>query len=220
MEKFVAIGDIHGCGKTLQQLLTKLEKYHDRTFVFIGDYIDRGPNSKLTIDLLLELKANVNCIFLKGNHELMMEEAFRDQFPVHWTRNGGLQTMISLGIKNVNGEMPEPYGQFIKDTVLFHESDEYFFVHGGLPPLARINDLKQGGDLESLLWERSHIHAPFVDWEKKVVFGHTPLETPLIEGKKIGIDTGCVFYNTPGMGKLSAILLPENKIIQHQYCEF
>lgn len=220
MEKFVTIGDIHGCGKTLIQLLSKLEPYYERTFIFIGDYIDRGPNSKLVIDVLLQLSSKVNCIFLKGNHELMMEQAFRDKIPVNWTRYGGLQTMISLGIKNVNGDMPEPYGQFIKNTLLYFETDEYFFVHGGVPPFANINELKMGSDLESLLWERSHINAPFVKWEKTVVFGHSPFEAPLIEGKKIGIDTGCVFYNTPGLGKLSAILLPENKVIQHQYCEF
>ncbi len=220
MKKYIAIGDIHGCGKTLQKLLNRLQKYDDRIFVFIGDYIDRGPNSKLVFDSIMKFAEQNDCVFLKGNHELMMEEAFDRKFAGYWTRNGGLQTMISMGIKNVQSDMPEPYGSFVKDTLLYYDAEDYFFVHAGLPPMATINQVLENKDLESMLWERSHIDAPKVNWEKPVVFGHTPLSKPMLDGYKIGIDTGCVFHNNPDLGKLTALLLPEKEIIQEKYSEF
>lgn len=220
MQKYIAIGDIHGCGKTLEKLLNRLRKHDDRIFVFMGDYIDRGPNSKLAIDLSMKLGETHECIYLRGNHEEMLLDAFESRYAGHWTRNGGLQTMISLGIKNVNGEIPEPYGQFIMDTIYYYDTDDYFFVHGGIPPMASIEQILGDGHIEPMLWERSHIDARSVEWEKPVVFGHTPLHKPMLEEKKIGIDTGCVFYNDHKLGMLSAVLLPERKVIQEKYCEF
>jgi serine/threonine protein phosphatase 1 len=220
LKKYIAIGDVHGCGKTLEKLLDQLKKYDDRIVVFIGDYIDRGPNSKLVLDLAMKLAEKQECIFLRGNHEQMMLDAFNDNYSVHWTRNGGLQTMISLGIKNVNNPMPEPYATFIENTKLYYDTEDYFFVHGGIPPLMTIAEVLESDYQESMMWERSHIHASIVNWEKPIVFGHTPMERVLIESKKIGIDTGCVFHNMPKMGDLSAILLPEKKVFKQPYCEF
>lgn len=220
MKKYVAIGDIHGCGKTLQKLLEKLKPYEDRTMVFMGDYIDRGPNSKLAIDLAIEMGQKQECIYLRGNHEVMMIDAFKNNYAGHWTRNGGLQTMISLGIKNIQAEMPEPYNDFIYNSVYYYDTPDFFFIHGGIPPMITIEDFIHSNEIESGLWERSHLHASKVNWEKPVVFGHSPLEEPILDEMIIGTDTGCVFHNMPKLGKLSAVLLPERKIIQQPYSEY
>lgn len=70
---YLAIGDIHGCPRSLEALLDKLSEYNDRQFIFIGDYIDRGPDSRGVIDLLLDFRKEQDCIFLRGNHEQMLQ---------------------------------------------------------------------------------------------------------------------------------------------------
>jgi serine/threonine protein phosphatase 1 len=221
LSKYIVIGDIHGCGKTLAKLIEQLKPYTDRKLIFIGDYIDRGANSALALDVAMKASERWECIYLRGNHEQMMLDAFINKAPTMWTFNGGMQTMISLKIQSVNDGIPEPYFSFFLQTLMYYDTDEYFFVHGGLPAEKKISEMLQNEeDIGSMLWERSHLNSDFQVWEKKVVFGHTPFVEPLITDKMIGIDTGCVFRSHEGLGNLTAILLPENKIIQIKNCEF
>ncbi|MEL7834760.1 metallophosphoesterase family protein [Fodinibius sp. Rm-B-1B1-1] len=212
--KYIAIGDIHGCFHSMKALLDKLESYYDRQFIFVGDYIDRGPGSKQVVDYLLDFKENVDCVFLRGNHEQMLLDSFQKGSKSMWMMNGGRETIKSY---NANGDtlsLPESHRKFYESTRLYYETENYFFVHAGLSPAKTIAEsIKDEKELQEFLWERSHLNAFETPWEKTVVFGHTPRPKPVQKDKMIGIDTGCVFDRV-GYGKLTAVKLPEEEFIQ------
>lgn len=215
--KIIAIGDIHGCLESMEGLLEKLSRYKDRQFVFVGDYIDRGPASKEVVDRLLELKEEVDCVFLRGNHEQMLLDAVKNNNRSLWMMNGGRSTLASYDMDNRIKEFPDEHWQFYEETRMFYETDDYFFVHAGLSPAKTIaQSLEDEEDQQEFLWERSHLNAFETPWEKTVVFGHTPRPHPLKKDQMIGIDTGCV-YDRVGYGKLTAAILPEEEFIQ-QIC--
>lgn len=215
-KQIVAIGDIHGCLESLVALWKKLEPYKDVLHVFIGDYIDRGPKSKQVVDFLLEEQKNRQCIFLRGNHEQMLLDAMNEGFTHNWIYNGGDTTLESY---NVNGDikkLPENHIEFYKSTRLYYETDDYFFVHAGVPPHQTIEKSKEDPRSEHFfLWGREHLNAFETPWEKTVVFGHTPRAYPIRKPKMLGIDTGCV-YNAIGYGKLTAAILPDTKFIEQK----
>jgi serine/threonine protein phosphatase 1 len=213
-----AIGDIHGCVKTLQALMEQLPE--DRTFVFLGDYIDRGPDSKGVVQFLIDFSRTHHCVFLRGNHEQMMLEANRggSEFRI-WMANGGRSTLKSYGQAQMNFELPGAHFHFFRNTQLFYETPEYVFVHGGLQPDRSIHEQLHENDEDALfdvLWERAHLNANTSNWEKTVVYGHSPMHDVRIEPRQIGIDTGCVYNRLPGLGLLTAILLPEMQIFQQE----
>lgn len=216
-QKYVAIGDIHGCLESLKSLIGKLEPYTDRQFIFIGDYIDRGPHSKEVVDYLLNLQQEVDCVFLRGNHEQMLLKAIQQDQPKLWLMNGGRATLKSYGLQDLSQSLPEPHVAFYQQTKMFFETRDYFFVHGGISPAKTIKEsLQNEAEVQEYLWERSHLDAFETPWEKTVVFGHTPRPHPINKEKMIGIDTGCVF-DRMGYGKLTAVKLPEEEFIQ-QIC--
>ncbi len=209
---FAAVGDIHGCARSLDAMLEKLAPMKDRTIVFIGDYIDRGPDSSGVIDLLLSFSRHHDCIFLRGNHEKMLLDVLENGDDHIWLINGGNNTLESYGVKSAH-HIPEQHLDFIRATRLWYDTADYLFIHGGLQPEQRVGEqLENSRTKESALWERSHIHTPTA-WEKTVVFGHTPVPQPIFEQHKIGIDTGCV-YDRPELGKLTTVLLPEATCIE------
>lgn len=214
-DKIIAIGDVHGCAKTLKVLWDKLEPFNDYVHVFVGDYIDRGPDSKEVIDFLLKVKKERKSVFLRGNHELMLLRALETGSTENWMMNGGQSTLESYGERATLSDIPDNHIDFFKRTRLFFESEEYFFVHAGIPPNLSIEESKNDeSSHEYYYWGREHINAFEPPWEKTVVFGHTPQPFPIQQRNMIGIDTGCV-YNRPGLGKLTAVRLPEKKFI-HQ----
>lgn len=197
--------------------MEKLKPYDDRQIIFIGDYIDRGPDSKGVVEFLLEFYEQHNCIFLRGNHEQMLLDAiWRDGMNL-WLNNGGRTTLNSYETNSQQMEFPENHLEFYRSTKIFYDTPDYFFVHAGLAPHKTIEDsIENKEEHIEFLWERSHLNAFETVWEKKVVFGHTPRPHPLKKGKMLGIDTGCV-YESLGYGKLTAALLPEEEFIQ-QVC--
>ncbi len=211
---YVAIGDIHGCSKSLNGLLKKLEEYPDLTYVFVGDYIDRGPDSCGVVDRLIEFEKREKCIFLRGNHEQMLLDArFNDDMEM-WLSNGGEPTLMSYGLSFSNLDFPDDHMEFYQNTKMYYDTEEYFFVHAGLPPDKTIEEsLDNVSRIGAFLWERSHLNAHDTAWEKVLVFGHTPRPHPIRKHNMIGIDTGCV-YDTMEYGKLTAVILPEQKFIQ------
>src|SRR5699024_4744817 len=115
-------------------LLDQLDSYHDRLFVFIGDYIDRGPASKEVVDLLIDFQKEANCIFLRGNHEQMMLDALSGGDKNLWLMNGGRTTINSYRHGDERFELPEAHRQFYESTKLYFDTEEYFFVHVGEGP--------------------------------------------------------------------------------------
>lgn len=209
--KYIAIGDIHGCAESLKALLVKIRPYRDRIHVFIGDYIDRGPDSRGVVDAVMEFAREHNCIFLRGNHESMLSDAIRTGERTFWMINGGLETLESYQVKDPV-QIPEDHRHFLAEGRLWFETPDYLFIHAGLDPDRSVKEQLASPDIaHTALWERSHVHQPVV-WEKPVIFGHTPVREPLMEDRKMAIDTGCVFAGS-GYGNLSALLLPEKKVI-------
>jgi serine/threonine protein phosphatase 1 len=217
-QKFVAIGDIHGCLSPLQTLLDKLAPNSDETLVFLGDYIDRGPDSKGVIDYLLALKETHPCVFLMGNHEFMMLEYLDFGREEGWAMNGGKSTLASYMLHD-EIHIPESHIDFLHNLVYYYDTEKYFFVHGGLKPTRSIvENLKLLSPMD-FVWERDHLnphHLFYEDyaWEKTVVCGHTPRPEPILKDKLISIDTGCVYNCSPELGRLTAIRLPSLEIVQ------
>src|SRR5690606_464550 len=135
----IAIGDIHGCARTLDVLLELLAPSADDRLVFIGDYTDRGPDSKGTIDRLLELEraaeagTGPRCTFLRGNHDQMMLDYLeRGDFDL-WRINGGLTTLENYA--RADGiYVPDAHHDFLRRTRLYLDTPDFCFVHAGLKP--------------------------------------------------------------------------------------
>lgn len=214
-DKIVAIGDVHGCANTLKALWKKLESFEDYIHLFVGDYIDRGPDSKEVVNFLLNVKNDRKTVFLRGNHEVMLLEALETGNSRNWMINGGQATLDSYGKSATLGDIPDDHIEFFRKTRLYYETENYFFVHAGIPPTLSVKESKEMSSAHNyFFWGRDHLNAFAPPWEKTVVFGHTPQQFPIQQRGMIGIDTGCV-YNRAGLGKLTAVRLPEIKFM-HQ----
>ena len=205
MAKIFAVGDIHGSFDRLQELLQKIPvDFASDTLVFIGDYIDRGPGSVEVVEYLLDLKKKVpGVIFLKGNHEDMLEKYLDGTDRFTYLLNGGQTTLDSyLSKTDRSGSFPIPtdHMAFFKSLRLYYETEAYIFVHAGLRPKVPL----ASQEAEDLLWIRDKFIYSKYNFGKPVVFGHTPLEKPLVEPNKIGIDTGAVYGNA-----LTCVQLPD-----------
>jgi serine/threonine protein phosphatase 1 len=215
----VVVGDIHGRLDRLESLFEALPVWPDQ-FVFLGDYIDRGPDSKAVIDRLLALAQEVECVFLRGNHEDMALDVL-DQGnhyePEIWEMNGGLQTIRSYlkdarrgglplhGRDAWRASLPPSHAQFLRDTALYHETPDLVFVH------ARINaEGPQRTPPEVLLWERIESPLLSMGYGKRVICGHTPFPEPMIGPDWINLDTGCGKWEG---AVLSALMLPEGRFV-------
>lgn len=207
-----AIGDIHGCYEKLVTLLDKIRKQFDLksdTLLFLGDYIDRGPDSFRVTEYLIDLKKQIpGIVFLKGNHEEMFGQYLLGLDRYSYLANGGRQTLESYMDKNPPAEMqtiPREHLNFFSSLSLYYESDEYIFVHAGLKDRVPLEKQKS----EDLLWIRNRFIHSDSDYGKQVVFGHTPFPEPLVMKNKIGIDTGAVYGN-----RLTCVNLPRMEFIQ------
>ena len=215
----IAIGDIHGCVGTLDVLLEHLAPTEDDHLIFVGDYIDRGPDSKGVIDRMLALAKSHRCTFLRGNHEAFMLTYLENRDFELWGMNGGVATLRSYAEGEESFHIPEEHITFVQQTELYYDTPDFFFVHAGVrPELTIAENMAQCGE-DVFLWEREHLHALDYElaWEKTVVCGHTPKPEPLNRDKLIDIDTGCVYHMHPHMGHLTAVRLPEREFITVHY---
>jgi serine/threonine protein phosphatase 1 len=226
-----AIGDIHGQQSMLLALLAKLEKLplqEDDILLFLGDYVDRGENSCAVIETLLKLRARRdNVLFLRGNHEQLMLDAYDGEQPqpgeepnslvlpermVNWLYNGGIDTLTSYrdgfsgaDFLNWKAFIPEAHWEFLRATEMEYVTDRYHFVHAGLLPPGRTWEGAPEG-FDPRLWIREPFLSSKADFGGRiVVFGHTPQMNgkPLIARNKIGLDTAAVFG-----GRLTAAAFP------------
>ena len=217
MRKF-AISDIHGCNKTFQALLEQIDLQKTDELYLLGDYVDRGPDSKGVIDTIFRLRTEgyqVRC--LKGNHEDRMEAARWDPNVLReWRSWGGKQTMESFGVTNLN-DIDQMYWEFLKELEFYFEVDEYILVHAGLnfvgPPLE--NEY-------SFLWIRNWYQDINYNWLKDriILHGHTPITKTQIntnynqleKAQYLDIDAGCFYVLEPDMGKLCAFDMTNRKL--------
>ena len=221
-----AIGDIHGDLEKLDELLEVMPLERGDRLVFLGDYIDRGPDSPGVIDRLIELRARYDCVFLLGNHESMFldflgwtDDAYfgGDAFLL----NGGDRTLAGYGYfdrEETDSEsfrLPKAHQDFLLGLVLSYVEGDFLFVHAGLSQ----NRLRSG-DLayairmsrhEDMLWNRTSTDLPH-DLGVTIIYGHTPNEDFSVRWNcpfSIGIDTGAVYG-----GPLTAIRLPDETVFQ------
>jgi serine/threonine protein phosphatase 1 len=212
MGKIFAIGDIHGCLVKLMAMMERLDVDSEAdTLVFIGDYIDRGPDSRGVVDFVLDLRRTLHhVVCLLGNHEQMLLNYYllgKDR--ELYFLNGGHATIRSYGrIETPEGmkmDIPDAHLDFFRSLEPYYETDDYIFVHAGLRPGVPLD----AQALDDLLWIRYEFIQSRQDFGKIVVFGHTPLPKPLIEHNKIGIDTGACYGR-----QLTCVVLPEMEVLQ------
>ena len=202
-ERIYIIGDIHGCLGMLTKLMDKIDWRSDRdALIFLGDYIDRGENSKGVIDFILKLlksSSRVHCLL--GNHEDIFLNFLAGEDITTFLANGGETTLESYLI---DGEIliPPNHITFFKSLQTWIELDDYYVVHAGLRPGVEI----EGQTHEDLIWIRDSFIFSDYDFGKKVIFGHTPFTKPLVTDNKIGLDTGAVYGN-----RLTCLELPRMK---------
>lgn len=214
--RFFTIGDVHGCARELERLLAALPLAEDDTIVFVGDYIDRGPESRAVIDLLLELerRPGITSVFLKGNHEDMCLGYLgrEGNWGEAWCLNGGAATLRSYDIDaRLRGEqaavrVPPAHLAFLERLVPAYFAEGHLIVHAGVRP--DVPWAEQ--EAEDLLWIREEFILRPHMLPQTVVFGHTPQRHVLVDlPYKIGIDTGCVYG-----GMLTALELHERRLWQ------
>lgn len=184
----IAIGDIHGCSKALQGVLEVVKPTSDDRLIFLGDYVDRGPDSKGVIDLLLELRQHCKTVFLLGNHEIMFRGALRGLDPNLWLQIGGQPTVASYGgrLDMVN----ESHIDFLDACLPYYETEKHLFVHANYLP-----DLPLDVQPEAALyWEHLSDRVPDPHFSGKHVYlGHSPQVRGEIGyyGHFTCLDTGC-----------------------------
>lgn len=236
-KRIIAIGDIHGCRDSLELLLSKLTIRDTDILVFIGDYVDRGPDSPGTIDMLIELnQSHPHCVFLRGNHDSLLldfvsgdPELFN---PLYLSSGmGGYTTMLQYGctkealyacgmppgmlpqalLDRFASLLPPAHKEFLENTRYVYAADNYVFVHAGIDPAKPLAEQ----DEQDLIW----IREDFINYKhslpQTIIYGHTPtvrFGSPEprwdLKNRKIGIDTGAVWG-----GVLTALILPEMETI-------
>ena len=218
------IGDVHGCSRTLEELVTnKLCLKEPDQLYLVGDYIDRGPDSKGVLDFIIDIGKQYQVVPLMGNHEwMLLEAALSNSSDEIWLYNGGEATLESFGAAAAN-EVPAEYIDFIKSLKLYHELDKHLLVHAGFN--LDVEDMYE--DTNAMLWAR-YVTYPDDAEELQgriVVHGHTPItREELVESVNnhsngINLDTGCVFTGTEGMGYLAALDLDTRELIFQENIE-
>jgi len=206
--RIYALGDIHGRADLLKEMLTVIDvdiarnPAHRTIEVYLGDYIDRGPYSAHTLDLLIERGRQRETVFLRGNHEAYFLEVLRDSAKLEdWWQFGGLQTLTSYGIQpSINPDateqndlisallevIPRRHLEFLEALKPSFLCGDFFFVHAGVRPGIPLKEQRES----DLLWIRNEFLDSDENFGKYIVHGHTPVREPDIRPNRINIDTG------------------------------
>ncbi|SFD88541.1 serine/threonine protein phosphatase 1 [Sulfitobacter brevis] len=211
-----AIGDIHGQKAELDRVLDLIEQDggKEASIVFLGDYVDRGPDSRAVLDTLIAGRdLGRDWTFLMGNHDRMFAWFLQD-YPRHdaylpidlnWLhpRLGGDTTLASYGIHftsrdrmldvhaQARSAVPPAHLHFVHSLKLSHETQNHFFAHAGIRPDVPLADQDQ----EDLLWIRKEFHRHSAAHLKLVVHGHTPVQAATHYGNRVNLDSGAGYGN-------------------------
>jgi serine/threonine protein phosphatase 1 len=222
--RIYAVGDVHGRADLLTLLLAAIDAdltAHPaaRTLhVFLGDYIDRGPNSRQVIDLVLARSSGHETVLLKGNHETYPSLFLTDPSVLgEWRLLGGIETLMSYGIKpsmNADGPelrklakrfeaaLPPGHSRFLSNLRTSFCCGDFFFVHAGVKPGVPLERQRE----EDMLWIREDFLLHEEDFGRMIVHGHTPVREPDFHSNRINIDTGA--YST---GKLTCLIIERDQ---------
>jgi serine/threonine protein phosphatase 1 len=209
MGRLFAISDIHGCFKPFYELVVNvIELKKSDRLILLGDYIDRGEQSKEVIDFIIDLqKTGFDIKALIGNHELMLIDSWYDpDYMALWSMNGGLLTLQSFGVENIR-EIDNGYLEFFNSLGYYLVSGNVIFVHAGFNDFAPDPFL----DKQGMVWEcRLSYQNPMLTG-KTIIHGHRPKTISNVKrmlnehSPVIPIDTGCVYAMETGYGFLSAL---------------
>ena len=220
-----AVGDIHGRADLLSALVGRIDDdlrsrpISEAVQVFLGDYIDRGPNSRGVLDLLVGRQKGHELVLLKGNHEDYALRFLSDPTILsEWKKVGGLDTIVSYGVTparrldlqsqrrlaiSLGHSMPDSHRRLLGNLALSYSCGDFFFAHAGVRPGIPLQMQSQ----HDLLWIREDFLLCEEDFGKIVVHGHTPAVEPDIRPNRINIDTGA--YAT---GRLTCLVLEGDRI--------
>jgi serine/threonine protein phosphatase 1 len=198
--RLIAIGDIHGCSVALRAIITAIDPQPDDTIVTLGDYVDRGPDTRGVVELLIDLGLRTRLVALLGNHEEMMLQVLRGEQPHQaWLRFGGVETLESYQFDGNLDFLPPEHLKFFESLVDYYVQDNYLFTHAAYDPQLPFD--QQPADV--LRWHslRDGIPQPHFSGVQAVV-GHTASHNGevLDVGHLLCIDTYCY-----GGGYLTAL---------------
>ena len=203
MSKLIGISDIHGEYDKLCSVLDKVIPQKEDTIVFMGDYIDRGAQSREVVDKLIDMQNLCNCIYLIGSHEYAMLNAPRDDYYNYLFWNyGGDATVQSYGsFENIM----KIHGEFFNSLKPYYLANKYLFIHAGI----RIGIPLEDQDLLDMVYIRSEFYSKKHGLPYKIIFGHTEFDKPQVQDDKICIDTGCGKYKD---AVLTAVIIENENV--------
>jgi serine/threonine protein phosphatase 1 len=205
----IAIGDIHGCLAALDTLLAAIELCPDDTLVLLGDYIDRGPDTRGVIERLLGLRRHCQLVPLMGNHDEMMLQVLdgQTQLYVDWLLFGGNATLKSYGNPRL-ADIPADHVAFLRSCPLYYEMERYFFIHGNYIAELPLADQPR----ETLLWDSLKMRQPGPHCSGKMaILGHSSQKSGEI------LDLGylkCIDTRCYDQGWLTALDVGSGKVWQ------
>lgn len=222
-----AVGDIHGRADLLEKMLDLLEARAiddlrpagEPVVIFLGDYVDRGRESAKVLDLLIEARpAGFERRYLKGNHEQAMLAFLEDPIANRaWLMHGGNETLISYGVqppsplhsKNedwkaaaeaLRANLPAAHVKFLKELGRYHAIGDYVFAHAGIDPSRSLT--KQTD--RDLFWIRARFLQSRKRMKYRVVHGHTPVDVPYADSRRVAVDTGAYASGVLTVARLEA----------------
>ena len=223
--RIYAIGDVHGRADLLHALFARIDAslkaypIKQSVQVLLGDYIDRGPDSREVIDALIARRRQHPMVYLKGNHESYAVQFLSDPSVLsEWMQAGGINTLLSYGVKPSTRDdpkqlqdvaqafrqaLPESHRQFMQNLKLSFTCGDFFFTHAGVRPGIPLREQRE----QDLLWIREDFLLHEEDFGKIIVHGHTPAKEPDIRPNRINIDTGA--YAT---GRLTCLVLQGDRM--------
>lgn len=208
--RIYAVGDIHGCVEELRALLGLIQvdaaahSDREKVIIYLGDYIDRGPDSRGVVDLLIkEPLPGFESVHLKGNHEDTLARFLEDaRIAPLWLSFGGAATLLSYGVqppgfsasdaalqragRELSASLPADHVAFYRRLRTKHLLGNYLFVHAGVRPGVPLGEQRE----EDMIWIRNEFLSSKADFGKIVVHGHNITPSPDIWPNRIGIDTG------------------------------
>lgn len=203
------VGDIHGQLKCLKRLIGRFEDTaqgyaaSQDLMVFLGDYVDRGPEVRGVLDYLIEQGSRRQCVFLRGNHEqVLLDFLSNADAGKNWIRIGGLETLASYGVAIdfqhktdidwfqvqdlFRHAFPDEHRRFLESTELSYSAGDFFLVHAGIDPARSLLDQSP----RDLLTIRKKFLNNQDIREKIIVHGHSHVTEPVVRRNRIGVDTG------------------------------
>jgi len=228
MKRTFAIGDIHGGLKALLQVLNKIEVTEEDTLIFLGDYVDGWSEAAQVVNFLIDLSKKINCIFIKGNHDVWCENWLKDANDVNasWFMHGGKETIESYEEFSVSEK--ESHLQFFQKAKMYHlDNNNRLFLHAGFTSMHGVSKethiLKFCTD--RTLWEMVLVVDKKIGLEdvlypkrlkhyKEIYIGHTPTtnygkNVPMNAINVWNVDTGAAFK-----GKVTAMNIETKAFVQ------